>query len=351
MHAAIAAGIGRQLEHVNMCVLSEATIQPSSAETIVAHIQADCRRQFEAARGVLCQSDWQYFQFIDSGLARIRSLFTPLDGQQRAQPASEEQVLPILEDYARVLDDEIGRTLENVTDDTAVLIVSPSDMRLSAGVFAINEWLVREGLLTLREYPTCPKKLEAGDVDWGKTSVWAEGGPWARLYLNVKDREPQGVVERSHYEVVLEELQARLVDAARQAGGLSIVIASPHDLYETVTGVPPDLLVGIGESAWRFSGSIGHPNVHPIGACRHERTYSADGCFVLTTSAGTLSGEVAGVGLLDLAPTLLALGDHEIPVWMQGRSIIADNAALDSALTMDEAEVLRQRLVGLGYIE
>jgi hypothetical protein len=49
------------------------------------------------------------------------------------------------------------------------------------GGFCINEWLVDEGLLALREYPDEVRSLDECEIDWGKTKVWGEGGYYAGL--------------------------------------------------------------------------------------------------------------------------------------------------------------------------
>jgi arylsulfatase A-like enzyme len=67
-----------------------------------------------------------------------------------------------------------------------------------------------------------------------------------------------------------------------------------------------------------------------------------------------LSGEVADAGLLDISPTLLELAGQEAPASMQGRSLLDGRTQMreaTAALSMDEEEIIRQRLVGLGYIE
>ena len=48
------------------------------------------------------------------------------------------------------------------------------------------------------------------DVDWSRTKAWSEGGYYARIFLNVEDREPAGIVPQHQYEAVLDDVRARL---------------------------------------------------------------------------------------------------------------------------------------------
>jgi len=62
---------------------------------------------------------------------------------------------------------------------------------------------VREGLLVLDHAPTEVTPFGKLAVNWEKTKVWSEGGYYARVFFNVKGREPKGKNEqapRAHTE-------------------------------------------------------------------------------------------------------------------------------------------------------
>ena len=61
---------------------------------------------------------------------------------------------------------------------------------------------------------------------------------------------------------------------------------------------------------------------------------------------------MTGARLLDIAPTLLDLAGLEIPVSMQGRSLVADKSRAPEQAGYDEDDeaIIRDRLSGLGYI-
>ena len=44
------------------------------------------------------------------------------------------------------------------------------------------------------------------EIDWSKTMAWGEGGYYGRLFMNVKGREPEGIVAPEDYEKVRSEL-------------------------------------------------------------------------------------------------------------------------------------------------
>ena len=71
------------------------------------------------------------------------------------------------------------------------------------GAICVNEWLADEGYLVLAERPTKVTPFSDVEVDWGSTRAWGEGGYYCRLCLNVRGREPQGIVEPDEVEPLL----------------------------------------------------------------------------------------------------------------------------------------------------
>ena len=67
----------------------------------------------------------------------------------------------MIRSYYQYLDDEIGELLERFDDDTAVLVVSDHGAQAMEGAICINEWLVQEGYLVLREHPSSDHAVQA----------------------------------------------------------------------------------------------------------------------------------------------------------------------------------------------
>jgi predicted AlkP superfamily phosphohydrolase/phosphomutase len=57
------------------------------------------------------------------------------------------------------------------------------------------------------------------DVNWEKTRVWSEGGYYARVFFNVKGREPQGVIDPADYERFRDEVRAKFEATADPRAG------------------------------------------------------------------------------------------------------------------------------------
>lgn len=227
--------------------------------------------------------------------------------------------------------------------------------RLDGG-FCVNEWLVREGLLVLKSYPAEVTPFSKLDVDWEKTKVWSEGGYYARVFMNVKGREPQGVIEPALYDVFRDQIKAKFESTTNKEGKpLGTLVFKPEQIYHTVKNVAPDLIVHFGALYWRSIGGVGYPTIHVLendtgpDDCNHAQF----GSFILAASNSPLQGEVTGARLLDIAPTLLDLGGYDIPPSMQGRSLVAGKTtplASEQAYDPDDETIVRDRLSGLGYL-
>ena len=109
--------------------------------------------------------------------------------------------------------------------------------RLDGG-FCVNEWLVREGLLALHEYPREVTPFGKLAVDWARTTAWSEGGYYARVFLNVKGREPQGTIDARDYEKVRDDLKARLEATTDDRGRpMGTRVYKPEEVYRAVRRV------------------------------------------------------------------------------------------------------------------
>jgi predicted AlkP superfamily phosphohydrolase/phosphomutase len=319
-------------------------------------IFAMSRTQFKVVRHLLTTREWDYFHFVDIGQDRVHHGFWKYHDPEHVLHESNSPFRETIHDYYRHIDSEIGQVLELLSDDTVVLVVSDHGAQRLDGGFCVNEWLVREGLLVLKSYPKEVTPFAKLDVDWEKTKVWSEGGYYARVFMNVKGREPQGVIDPVCYESVRDEIKAKFEATVDQGGkSLGTLVFKPEEIYKSVQNIAPDLIVHFGGLYWRSIGGVGYSAVHVLendtgpDDCNHAQF----GSFILAASNNPLQGEIMGVRLLDIAPTLLELGGYDIPASMQGRSLVAGQRLEPSEpgdYTSDDEMIVRDRLSGLGYI-
>ena len=294
-------------------------------EWLKNEIYAMTEKHFRVVRHLMSSVDWQYFQFVEIGIDRIHHGFWKYHDRQHRQYVPGNPYESVITDYYQYVDREIGTLLEMIDRDTAVMVVSDHGAQRLDGGFCVNEWLRREGLLVLKSEPTTRMAFSPDLVDWPKTKVWSEGGYYARVFVNVEGREPDGTVRADEYEMFLDELTARFTALPDDRGApMGSMVFRPQQIYRAVNNIAPDLIVHFGGLYWRSIGGVGYSDLYvqenDTGPddCNHAQF----GVFVLSAPGLPQSGEIQDFRLLDVAPTLLDLAGLPCAPSMQGTSLL-----------------------------
>lgn len=294
---------------------------------LLSQIQEMTEKHFAVVQYLLREKPWDFAMFVEIGLDRMHHgmwKFWAADHPKYEPGNPYQEAIP---DYYRYLDRQMGELLGMLDDDTVVLVVSDHGARTMEGGFAVNEWLRREGLLALKDEP--PYKglipFEKVEVDWEKTTAWGAGGYYARIFMNVQGREPQGKIPPEDYERtrdwLKEMLEAIVDDKGRPMGS---VVFKPETLYRQVKNIPPDLMVYFGNLRWRAVGAFGLPDIYTLenDTGPDDANHDQYGVFILWDPRRDYGGRrVEGLQLMDVAPTVLDLMGVPIPADMQGKVV------------------------------
>jgi predicted AlkP superfamily phosphohydrolase/phosphomutase len=292
---------------------------------VLEQLFAMTKRRFQVARRLIRTKPWDYFMMVEMGLDRLQHVFwqTWDPGHPKYEPGNPYE--SAFQDYFRYLDSEVGSLVELIPDDVVTIVMSDHGARRMEGGVCINDWLIANGYLTLTEELSEITPIAKAPIDWDRTVAWGDGGYYGRLFLNVRGREPRGVIEPSRYVEVREEIAAALEAQVGPDGEpLGTKVFRPQDVYPDVRGVAPDLIVYFGDLDWRSVGTLGNPSVFthendtgPDGA-NHDRT----GVFVMSGAPGQPTGRVDGLNLVDVGPTIMGLYGIETPEGAVGRSFL-----------------------------
>jgi predicted AlkP superfamily phosphohydrolase/phosphomutase len=137
------------------------------------------RKHFRVVRELMTTIDWDFFHFVEIGLDRIHHGFWKYHDPFHRQYVPDNKFNSAVKDYYTYLDSEIGYTLEQAGSDCTVLVVSDHGAQRLDGGFCVNEWLVREGLLVLKEPVVKPTPFSPKLVDWLLCTGLPQRG-WAR---------------------------------------------------------------------------------------------------------------------------------------------------------------------------
>jgi predicted AlkP superfamily phosphohydrolase/phosphomutase len=314
---------------------------------------------------------WDLFMVHLLGTDRIQHEFWHLlDPAHPLHDALERQRYGnVILDFFRRVDAAVGRLLDALDEATIVLVMSDHGFGPVKKFININTWLLEQGLLRLKRtpvtglrallfrvglnYATAAKwilKLGLGrrakaagraqrehlqrrlflsmdDVDWSRSKVYSMGN-FGQLFVNLKGREPQGIVEPgAEYEELLTELRRRLRALADPNTGEPVVeqVFPRDELFDGPYAEQAADLVfltqGMNYKAMGlsdFSSSRVFDAVY--GTTGHHRM---NGAMIWHGPGAVKGGErYEGARIHDLAPTILYTMGMPIPVEMDGRPLV-----------------------------
>ncbi|WP_456469352.1 alkaline phosphatase family protein [Archaeoglobus sp.] len=278
-------------------------------------------KRFELIRHFIQTQDWDLLWFVEIGLDRIHHAFWKYFDENHHLHEPNSRYRNVIPDYYRLLDKELGKTLKLLDEDTAVMIVSDHGVKAMKGCFAVNQWMIDEGLLKA-EYGNGVRKFEQLDVKWRGTTAWAWGGYYARVFLNVKGREAEGVVRLSEYDKVREEV-TEMIKSIRGPNGerWETKVYYPEEIYPVAKGDKPDLMVYFDNLSWRSAGTVGWESYYLLenDTGPDDAVHSEYGVFSLKVP-GMEGGKVVECEIYDVAPTILKMFD--IKTDLKGKSLV-----------------------------
>ncbi|MGD9497098.1 MAG: alkaline phosphatase family protein [Armatimonadota bacterium] len=222
--------------------------------------------------------------------------------------------------------------------------------------------------------PALQRRAQAGlravRADWQHTRAWTETG---HIFLNVRGRQPQGIVEPGEDCVaLLAELEEELSSLVDAQTGVPVVAGTTRGaaVFDgPYAAVMPDLLVhwrhGGGVRAVRWRGQVIECTVRPT---LPSGAHHPDGILLVAGPHFRALAAPAPRSIYDVAPTLLHLLGQPVPSYFDGRvmvELLTDEAAKEARVTTVNLrpragdggparaaqEVIAQRLRSLGYID
>jgi predicted AlkP superfamily phosphohydrolase/phosphomutase len=299
-------------------------------DRLLAQIYEMTDKRFRLAEHLAATRPWQLYALVEMGTDRIHHGFWKFMDAEHRSHEDGNPFADAIRDYYVHLDGLIGKLLAHADEETLVLVVSDHGAKRLEGGIRVNEWLRREGLLATTTEPTARTSPREAGIDWPRTTAWGEGGYYARVFLNVEGREPEGTVPAADYERVRADLARRLEAIPDEQGNpIPTRAYTPEELYDSIEGVAPDLIVIFGDLLWRSVGTIGgdegiHTFENDTGP--DDANHAQDGMWI-ASGAGVSARGTLDANLLDVAPTVLELLGLPVPQEMRGTSRAGELAA------------------------
>ncbi len=355
-----------------------------------------------------------------------------MEGLNSDTPSPEDtEYGSIIYEVYKHIDDMLGELLEDIDEDTTIMIMSDHGAGPVKRAVYMNRWLEEQGWLVPRQkaqgsafasvsrrvtrsvlmrslvlakrhmpqrgrgwlkrsLPGVRDSIEgfmlSSLIDWSRTKAFCLGS-YGNMYLNLKGREPQGIVEPGQQaREVLDQIIASL-ESLRDPVTKDRVVEKVYRKEELYSGghlsEAPDLIV-----EWRnyeydcrqrfgavensvFGDTI---TIHDLQDQAMSGVHRLHGVFFLRGRNVHKGQRIEAAQLIDLAPTILYLLGVAVPKSMDGRVLTealkeeyvdshpvrhvddGSTAPKDApppgeGYSDEESEAVRDRLKGLGYLQ
>ena len=313
------------------------------------------------------------------------------------------------------IDAYIGSVLKRMDDQTILFIISDHGAGYIEKQFFVNNWLLDEGFLVLKKTTqTFLKKtlLKTGftpmrlhkflvslgidlskaianhrneffnnlnrwllclqDVDWTSSKAYAMGNS-GFININLKGREPQGIVEPGRdYHRALDEIIEKLSALKDPHTGAPLVdrFLKGKEIYHgPLVSRAPDLFMVMKNYSYYARGDYLFNTNQAFGDLWLQSGSHRSNGILLGKGPGLRRGyNIRGASIMDIAPTILGLIGGLIPEDMDGKVLEAlfteekrrgmelhyippeRNIQKEKILTRSEQEAIRKKLNDLGYL-
>lgn len=394
-------------------------LDPTTEDLLLNQIREMIRLRTEATLYLASTRPWDFLAVVYGAPDRVshkfwkymdpsHPLYTPQGAARRGE---------VILDTYRQIDAAIGRLLRELADDeTTVFLVSDHGFGPLIGALYLNQWLAEEGYLGLEGEGWWPRLLRQGaglldvpwlgdlkerafqvlpglkgrlhsamafqGVDWSCTRAYAVG-TMGNLYVNLRGREPGGIVDPGQeYEALREELIAglRSLRDPRTGAPLFEAVYRREELYHgPYLDLAPDV-VGLLDPRYHVAAVDWRCRKQGIVARvdEGEMLFVADLSgqhdmqgVLLAWGRNVRPGPLAGASIVDMAPTILHTLGEAVPSSMDGR-VLRDlfteeylreqpvhlleegeggvQPPREDGYSEEEARAIEERLQGLGYL-
>lgn len=374
---------------------------------------------------------WDFFAVLFSATDIVQHCFWSFMDPNHPEynPSDAMKFGNAIKDVYSHIDTVLGEIERRLDEDTTLVLMSDHGAGPLRRVVHLNKWLEMEGLLQFKKgagatdkdgsspsslsrkiirgvlsflkrnlsqdmrsrlkkaFPGMRDKVEgilfSSLFDWTRTQSYSLGS-YGNIYINLKGREPHGIVEPgAAYEALRNKIAGRLMELRDPTTGKQVVkkVYRREDIYHgEFLPKAADLIVEWSEEGYhsvqRF-GSVEESvftdrlNLH-LTKIRYTGHHRLNGIFAIKGRGVKQGIEINNARIIDLAPTILYLLGLPIPTDMDGRvlkevfeeehierkPVQFEKTAAESytelehdVYTEKESDEIAKRLKGLGYIE
>jgi len=291
---------------------------------IIEQVYRVSQMHVDAIKYILQNYEWELFLGIVNGSDRLNHSFWRYCDPEHRKYESGSKFKGILKNYYKYLDGKLGELIEMLDEDTKIVVLSDHGIVRLHTRINLTDWLIQEGYMVLKEpiKEKCEYKTEM--VDWTRTKAFAVGAYDGEIFVNLRGREPQGIVEIGEYGKLIDELGEKLKKIPGDDGEiLDTRIFKKKDYFQGEhKKTAPDMVVYFDNLQYGCNTTlVGNDTLWSPSTAKgsDDAAHSRQGIFIMNKSEQ--KGDIGEIDILDVAPTILRGLGVQVPGDMKGKVI------------------------------
>jgi predicted AlkP superfamily phosphohydrolase/phosphomutase len=361
-------------------------------EDYLTLVEEDVKKQTDVLAYLIENKNWDFFMTFYSATAITQHYFW------KDMKSQNNIYKDVIKTAYKSVDNAIDRLMKAAGPGTNVFVISECGAGPLTSGIQINTWLQKEGFLTFKRMSNVsnsdvkqksfkesfirskvagfrknvqgliPKPwyffanknvhwlkswiqtyLAGSDIDWNKTYAFSRGKE-GDIFINLKGRDPNGIVEQERYDKVREEIIKKLSTLTNPSDGMPVVgkIYKREELYAgPYVEFAPDLLIEFEDNAYMPSENDKNKDSIFVERWRENMNWPTSGSHrvdgILLTKGPDISRnkEINNARIIDMTPTWLKLLNQEVPDDMEGQVItdLFNNRSIGSEFKEESHEV------------
>jgi len=279
----------------------------------------------------LLKKEWDLFVTVIMSIDRAQHTLWRFFDKEHPRYEEDPELKDGLLNLYKQIDDHLADIISQLPEDTTIIVLSDHGAKRMFSRINVNELFIQEGLLKLNKKPKHPTSLakleEQGLINWKETKAFALGAYIAQVFINLKGREPKGIVNPGEE---YEDLRKQIADILKEVRGedgrkLNTIVYMKEDVYcgEKID-IMPDLTAYFDNLHYGANEAIGYDSIYSLATLKgpDDSNHGEWGIFIMRNE-NVKKGEVKGVKLEDITPTILDIFGVKPNIKFDGKSLLS----------------------------